>query len=228
MNKYKIIYIDESKDDSDDFLDYIEAQTNSDKFEVNVMFPKATIDEMLESIFNEPIDAVVMDYKLNDLKTHITYNIPYDGVQLAEKILSKKINFPCFVITSYDSDAIRASQDVNLVYIKDILHGSEKKTEAKATLLDKIENQILHYRKKISQSIKEMENLLKKEFLNGDEENRLLELDTFIEKATDAPTALPKNFKENSNLQALHKMIENTDSILTELRGELNGKNSKA
>ena len=218
---YKIIYIDEYKDDIDDFLDYFEAKDTNNNFDIEYLLPESTLDEMYEKIFEKNPDAIISDYMLNEYKNDINYNVPYTGVDLTEKILNFKSGFPCFVLTSYDDQAIKTSQDVNMIYIKDILHGSEEKTNAKANFLDTVENQIIHYKKRVKNAEKELSELIdksNKESLNAYEEARLLELDTFIEKSTSQPSALPEHLKSTKNLDELHKMIENTDKLLADLK----------
>ena len=218
---YKIIYIDEYKDDIDDFLDYFDEKDTNNKFEIQYLLPERTLDEMYGRIFDENPDAIISDFKLNDMKTEITYNVPYTGITLTEKILENKEKFPCFVMTSYDDEAIRESQDVNIVYIKDILHGSEDKVDSEANFLDKVENQIIHYKRRIENSENKLLELIdksNKELLNAKEEARLVELDTFIEKATNQKSSLPEHLKGTKNLDELHRMIDSTDKLLAELK----------
>lgn len=218
---YKILYVDEYQEDIDDFLDYFDEKDNSDKFEVKYLLPEKTLDDMYVRIFEENPDAVISDYMLNEYKSDIQYNVPYTGVDLTEKILENKNKFPCFVLTSYDDDAIKESQDVNIVYIKDILHNSEKKTKAKANFLDTVENQIIHYKTRIKNAQNELLDLIKKskeQSLNAVEEAKLLELDTFIEKSINKKSSLPEHLKGTKNLDELHKMINSTDKLLDELK----------
>lgn len=220
MGGYKVLYIDESQDDIDDFYDYFDAKDTSEKFSVESFFPKPTLDEMIEEILDQKSDAIVVDFKLNDLKSSINYNVPYTGVQLVEKILEIKKDFPCFVITSFDNDAIKASKDVKLVYFKGIMHGDEEKTEAKANFIDKIENQILHYRQAIESAIVEVNQLEEKakmEKLNAVDEARIVELDTFLEATFHQQNMVPRQLKSYDNLEKLHKLIESTDELLKNL-----------
>lgn len=220
MSKYKVLYIDESQDDIDDFLDYLESKDTNNSFSIKSLFPAQTLEEMIEIIFEEKSDAIVVDFKLNDLKSSIKYNVPYNGVELTERILEIKKDFPCFVITSFDNDAIRVSRDVNLVYIKGILHGNEEKTEARATFIDKIENQILHYQQRIDMAKTELHQLEEKSkdyVLDSSEEARKLELDTILEATTNQKNMIPKQLKSFENLVKLHKLIDNTDQLLKSL-----------
>lgn len=217
---YKIVYIDEYQNVINDFLDYFDEKDSGKNFDIKFLLPAEHLDEMIDLIFHENPDAIISDFQLNEYKTDISYNVPYTGVELAEKILEKKHNHPCFILTSFDDDAIKTSQDVNIVYIKDILHGIEGKSHAKANFLDIVENQILHYRKRISDSEDELLELVKKsetQNLNAKDEARLIELDTFIEQSTDKKSALPEHLKGTKNLDALHEMIGKTGELLKKL-----------
>ena len=214
---YKIIFIDECQDDIDDFLDYVEGQ---EKFTVISKFPTKNIDDLVDDIFSQHIDAVVTDFLLNEIKENISYNVPYTGVDLVDKIRARKKDFPCFVITSFDDDAVKESYDVNLVYVKDILHGLEEKSEVKSNFIDRIFTQIEHYKARIKDAGKELEKLIeksRKQSLNAKEEDRLTELDDFLEKAIDKPSNIPARLKKQSTLNDLHKLIENTDELLRQL-----------
>lgn len=218
---YKILFIDEQKEDAENFQDYIERNDSEKKFEVITMLPLADFDEMTDEILSLKIDAIVIDYFLNEYKTEFNYNVPYNGVTLMEEIFNHREDFPCFIMTSFDDNAIKESFDVNLIYIKGIIHGEENQTSAKSTFLERLENQIIHYRKKIKDAENEIVALLEKaeiEKLNAEEENRMLELDDFLEKTIHKPSKIPSQLKENTNLKALHKLINDTDNFLKEIK----------
>ena len=89
--------------------------------------------------------------------------------------------------------------------------------------MERIENQIKHHRNKIDKARKELEGLIEKsqtKQLNAREEERLIELDTFIEKTTNQPSHIPSQLKSKPALDALHKMIINTDKFIEELKKE--------
>jgi hypothetical protein len=227
---YKIVYIDEYQDDIDDFLDYFDEKDSNKDFEIKTLLPVESIEKMIDLIFQESPAAIISDFQLNEYKTTVKCNVPYTGVELSEKIFEEKHGYPCFVLTSYDDNAIRDSQDVNIIYIKDILHGIEDKSNAKANFLDIIKHQIKHYRSRISNAEKELLELIEKsntKDLNAKEEARLLELDGFIEKSTNKKSALPDQLKGTKNLDALHVLIANTDKLLEELKRENAGSSSE-
>ena len=61
--KYKILFIDEEKEQHDDFLDYMEKL--EDHVEVSCQFPKEDLEQMIQLIEDEHPDAIVSDYQLN-------------------------------------------------------------------------------------------------------------------------------------------------------------------
>ncbi len=214
---YKIVFIDEQADDIGDFKDYVDAINSNEKFEVIGEFPQEELDEMLQIIFKHNPDAVVTDFMLNEYKESIKYNVPYNGVQLVQEILSIRQSFPCFVMTSFDDNAIKASDDVNLVYIKDILHGSEKITNAKANFLERIESQIIHYKTKINNAEKELYRLLElrnAEKATIEDEEIIIRLDHFLETSIDKRNAIPEEYKSLSNTKRLAEIISKVDELL--------------
>jgi len=216
MAKYKILFVDEVEIDIRRFQRYVYRKDTEKKFELIVKIPQNTLENFMNEIVDENFDAIITDHKLHEENA----NISFDGIDLVREILSSKIGFPCFVLTSFDDEAVIHGDDVNIVYIKGLMD-RDGENKAHATFLDKIENQIKHYRKRIQNSENELLSLIeksKKTSLNAHEEARLLELDTFIEKSTNQPSSLPKHLKSTKNLNKLHKMINSTDVLLAELR----------
>jgi hypothetical protein len=51
-------------------------------------------------------------------------NISFDGLELVKEILDETPQFPCFILTSFDSEAVTQGEDVNIVYIKGLMNGA--------------------------------------------------------------------------------------------------------
>lgn len=185
---YKLLFIDEELDDIEDFKDYIEEKDLEDLFEVKSIYPLDNLEDMIEEIISIYPDAIVTDFMLNEIKTSIKYNVPYNGTQLVKTFLEIREDFPCFVLTSFDDQAVSESDDVNIVYIKGILHGSEKGTKAKANFVDRVKNQIIHYQIKLEKAETRLIELItksEKDILDAPEKDELLKLDSLIENALD-------------------------------------------
>jgi len=216
MSKYKILYVDEVDSERRRFKTYIYNNDTDKEFTTIAPEIDYELEAFVDTILNENYDAIITDHKLNEENS----NIQFDGIDLVEAILKKRINFPCFILTSFDDEAVRDGEDVNIVYIKGLMESDEEKEGHKAKFIDKIKNQIKHHRKKIDTAKNELEELIKKDYLDALDEARLLELDTYIEKVTNIPSSLPLHLKSMQNLCELHKMIDNTEKLLAELKGK--------
>lgn len=217
MAVYKILLIDEEKDTFDDFKDYLDISSTKDNIEVLALYPLGELEEMIELIFKISPDAIITDFRLNEMKTDIDYNVPYDGVELVEEFLKSRKGFPCFVLTAFDDLAVSASEDVNKVYIKNILHNSKEESKAKAKFLDRVINQIEHYQTKLKNAETELIDLLKlRESGKASiaDENRIIELDNFLESIIDRKSSIPPEFKKLSNDERLNDLLLKVDAIL--------------
>ena len=220
---YKILFIDEEQDDIDSFFDYIEEKDVDGEFEIKSVLPSKSLEEMVEEIISYHPDAIVTDFMLNEIKTLIDYNIPYNGVELVEEILMQREGFPCFVITSFDDEAISKSDDVNLVYIKGILHGTEIESKAKASFLDRVKNQIIHYQTNLVTAENRIIELLQKKeetALNANEEEELIHLDGLIEKALDKRYNIASHIKTESESESLTQLLNKVDELTQNLKNK--------
>ena len=217
MANYRILLIDEEKDTFDDFKDYLDISSTKDSIEVIEMFPLEELSEMIEVIFKINPDAIITDFRLNEMKTDIDYNVPYDGVELVEEFLKFRNSFPCFVLTAFDDLAVNASEDVNKVYIKNILHNNKEESKAKAKFLDRVINQIEHYQNKIKNAESELLELIKLRESGKasiSDENRIIELDSFLENVIDRKSSIPPEYKKLSNDDRLSELLKKVDTLL--------------
>ncbi|MBK8392873.1 MAG: hypothetical protein IPL23_27995 [Saprospiraceae bacterium] len=217
MAVYKILLIDEEKDTFDDFKDYLDIASTKDNIEVIPLYPLGDLEEMIDLIFKINPDAIITDFRLNEMKTDIDYNVPYDGVELVEEFLKSRQGFPCFVLTAFDDLAVSASEDVNKVYIKNILHNNKEESKAKAKFLDRVINQIEHYQTKLKNAETELIDLLnlrESGKASITDENRIIELDTFLESIIDRKSSIPPEFKKLSNDERLSDLLSKVDALL--------------
>lgn len=213
MMDYRILFIDEESTQHDRFKDYFELMCPD--ITPICEFPLSSIGEMLERIDEIHPDAIITDFLLNDIRVDIHYTVKYNGVELIDAIREQREDFPCFVITSFEDDAVNDSEDVNLVYVKDILKPDADK--AKVPFAQRVILQIEKYNSKIGNARKELSALIKKRH-SGEadvyDEERIIELDTFLERSLDAYDSVPKALKELSNLDRLNALINKVDELL--------------
>jgi CheY-like chemotaxis protein len=72
----KILFIDEEKENFDRLLDYLEKTTLTNEIYFDFKLPLPTLNEMIEAILESNPDALVVDYRLNEDKREIKYNVP--------------------------------------------------------------------------------------------------------------------------------------------------------
>lgn len=211
--KYKVMFIDEESTQHEDFEDHFEEYWPEAK--VICVFPSPTLNEMMEEIEQHQPNAIVVDFQLNDKKTDVDYNVCYNGIELLKEIQAQKFDFPCFVLTSYDDDAVADSDDVNFVYIKKNLHFSSD--EGKVSFAQRVKSQIDKYLARIENAKAELSVLLEKRKsgkANVKDEGRIIELDSFLEKTMDATGALPDEMKHLSNMERLNSLIDKVNQLI--------------
>lgn len=218
---YKLLFIDEEKETLEDFEDFVEDFSAKIELKAITQLPLADKEEMIDFIIKLAPDALISDFRLNEMKMDIDYIVPYNGVDLVEKFQSIRNHFPCFVLTALDDEAVNQSDDVNIVYVKNILYKKDEgEGKAKAQFLDRVINQIEHYKKRIENAKNELTELVKireaKE-ANIDIENRIIILDDFLEKSIDARNSIPSEFKTLSNSNRLDNIMDKVDKLLNKL-----------
>lgn len=218
---YKILFIDEEAESIEAFLDYVENTNASDKIEVIIEYPQETKEEMIDSIIKINPDAVITDFMLNEYKETIKYNVPYNGVELVKSFVELREGFPCFVLTSFDDNAIRQSEDVNIVYVKNILHNKEIDKNSKASFLERVIHQINHYKSRINDTEARLLELIKLRSSGEasiEQEQEIIDLDHFLEMSIDKKSSVPLEYKSLSNTQKLEEILSKVDDLLTKVQ----------
>ena len=216
--KYKILFIDEEKRQQDEFADFMD--NYQDKVELYCRYPLSKLEDTMAMIDELHPDAIVSDFKLNDIKEDIKYNVSFDGSELMDAYLDERPGFPCFVLTSFDDEAIYRSHDLNIVYLKRDLHPSK---DDKITFADRIFQKIVSYQTEIAKAqdrLNELIELRRSNLATSNDEQELIELDTFLERSLGKKTQVPAGMKELSNINRLNELIGKADAILANLEGK--------
>lgn len=216
---YKILFIDEEKTTLEDFEEFVDRSALKAEINPITMFPLADLDEMIESIIKISPDAIISDYRLNELKTDIKYTVKYNGVDLVEEFQAIRNHFPCFVLTAKDDEAISSSEDVNIVYVKSILHKAEVEN-SKSPFLARVISQIENYRSRIDNYKNELSKLIeirKDGKADFSIESRIIELDGLIEKSINGKSVIPAEFKTLTNTNKLDNILRKVDQLLKKL-----------
>jgi len=212
--KHSILFIDEDEAERDKFQYYARKY---ERVIVLAIPPPRTIDEIIQLIIQDEIDAVVCDF---DLKDRGTSAVTYYGDEVIEQILEVKPGFPVFVFTSHEPDALEHDKSVHYVYDKELMNEPEK------TFLKKIEIEISKYYTQIDDWKKEFASLrikkLKNKITTKDEE-KLIELDSILEKTINQKTSIASQVKQEQK-EKMKVFIKKTDEILEEIKTKLGKK----
>ncbi|PFC67954.1 hypothetical protein CN266_04600 [Bacillus cereus] len=142
-------------------------------------FDNKTIEELIDVIYEQKFDAIVIDQKLKSTNTEIDY----EGTDIAFEVEQIVHFFPVFILTSYDLDAESAHfTDVNKVYKKEKYIGDEQ-GDFVELINRKIVKQIEHYKNRLLTAEAELLELNKKPKLTNEEKEKLLHLDHLVEKS---------------------------------------------
>ena len=166
-----------------------------------------TTDEMVEQVVAEGLDAVIIDYKLSSQKA-----IDYSGVSVAHEIHSRLYNFPVFILTTYQDDLFEHELfDSYLVFDFERYIGEE---EERLELNSKLIQQIRKYRREIENWKAELGELLPREGESESVDERILELDTRLEKTLNGNAAFSIPIKRGFTSDKIDELISKIDSLI--------------
>ncbi len=204
MAKYKIAYVDESDADTRKFQRF-----SYNYFEVVPIIPNDSIEETCNAILESHVDAIISDFDFSEQLS----TVHYDGTDLVSLFLKKREDFPVFILTSYEDDAISKGEDVNIIYEKKEMDEGEK-------FLDRVKAQIEKYKHKLETEETRLLELIsesKKRKLNATEMEELSELDSKIEKALDKESRIPNILRDDKEASDLAELLKKVDELAKKL-----------
>lgn len=214
MPRPSIAYVDEQPDERDNFFG--DAYDSGLFEEIHLIAPNPDIDVTLAELKELKIEALVTDFNLSAAGP-----LGYSGEELVARFLRIRNEFPCFIRTSWEEDALRTSADVNRVYSKN----ARQDERAGRTLFHRIELQIQHYKKQIDRWRFELDELMAIEPAkrNAAHVEQILELDGKLESSIGDDMGLPKDVKK-SLFDVRDSLLEETELLVTEMKRALDDK----
>ena len=184
------------------------------KYEGVVLSPieiklESTEEEMVHKVYETKPDALIIDYKLSSQQ-----NIAYSGVSLAEAIDAKLHDFPIFILTSFQDDVYsKECFDVYQVFDFERYIGDQNE---RLEINSKIVEQIRKYNRMIFQWKSELAELIPLKGTSVSIDERIMELDTWIENSIDGTSALCLKMKRDLGSNHIQELIAKIDSIINE------------
>ena len=215
--KPSIAYVDESEHERKNF--HLDAYASELFSEIQTLHPDDDLHALISQLVDLRIDALVSDFRLSDAGPKT-----YTGADVVRAFLEVRRDFPCFIRTSFDDDAMISSSDVNLVYSKDV------KDEATAgrDLFRRVALQISNHRERVESWLVEFNTLsaIAPAERTAAHIERLIELDDDLERSFSNDQAIPKSVKRqalerNGLLARQDELMDQTEKLIASIKHTL-------
>ncbi len=203
---YKIGFIDEEELQLTIFKNKFNNDFEIYDFELN---QHLTTDDLVNNIFENHLDAVIIDYRINGY-----FN--FNGEKIVEKLNEINPFFPRIVLTSHPIEALNFVDDANIVNSKTIWNGAYELE----VFIKKLNRGISSYYGRINNSeaeLKSLEEKRKESNLSETEMKRYLELNNFLAKTVGEKKDLVETYYSQKTDKKLESLIEKTQAIFDKL-----------
>lgn len=212
--KYRIAYIDEDKGWINTFYQTFKNDFEILRIEVN---PESSVESILSQLLASDLNAIVTDYLLEE-----NAEVPFNGNKIVEEIKRIKPHFPIVMLTSFPTQAIGHTDDVHIIYNKNILSvENDREKEELDIFKSKIQSNISNYYKKIDDTNFKIEQLVEKRNNDGleiSEEEELTKLYILFDELNPDGKDLPANLIHRDSISKLNEFVSETREILEELK----------
>ncbi|MGB6093746.1 MAG: hypothetical protein WBF83_08295 [Moheibacter sp.] len=212
--KYRIAYIDEDKGWINTFYHTFKNDFDVTRIEVN---SESSVESIFAQLQESQLDAIVTDYLLEE-----NAEVPFNGNKIVEEIKRVRPHFPIVMLTSYPTQAIGHTDDVHIIYSKDILTIENDKDQEELDIFKaKIQSNISNYYRKIEDTNTRIEQLIEKRNNQGldiSEEEELTKLYILFDELNPDGKDLPANLIHRDSISKLNEFVSETKEILEELK----------
>ncbi len=212
--KYRIAYIDEDKGWINTFYQTFKNDFDILRIEVN---PESSVEAILDLLLSSDLNAIVTDYLLEE-----NAEVSFNGNRIVEELKKIKPHFPIVMLTSFPTQAIGHTDDVHIIYNKNILSvENDREKEELEIFKTKIQSNISNYYKKIEDTNIRIEQLVEKRNNQGldiPEEEELTKLYILFDELNPEGKDLPANLIHRDSISKLNEFVNETKEILEELK----------
>lgn len=212
--KHKIAYIDEDKGWINTFYQTFKTDFDITRIEVD---SESSIESILAKLRDSNIEAIVTDYLLEE-----NAEVSFNGNKIVEEIKKIRPHFPLVMLTSFPTQAIGHTDDVHIIYSKDILTVENDMDKEQLDIFKmKIQSNILNYNKKTEDTNIKIEQLVEKRNsvgLDVQEEEKLTKLYILYDELNPDGKDLPANLIHRDSISKLNEFVNETKEILEELK----------
>lgn len=212
--KYKIAYIDEDRSWINIFYHVFKHDFEIIKIHVN---STTSITTILDRLKEDSLHAIVTDYLLVE-----SGEVEFNGNIIVEEVRRARPHFPIVMLTSHASQAISHTDDVHIIYSKDILSADNDRGKEELEIFKaKISSNISNYYRKIEDTNNKIEELVEKRNsvgLEPSEEEDLTKLYILFDELNPDGKSLPTHLIQRDSIYKLDEFLKETKEILEQLK----------
>jgi hypothetical protein len=209
--KYNIAILDEEGKERDKFFNFFENDFNV----IEIPYVES-INDLVDLIKANHIDAIAIDYNLRDHNSKFQENGDFFFKNLVDRI----DNFPAFILTQDSARAKKESKRINPFFVIDKSNINLPEGDKKNDFIREVRTIIDTYKKNIADSITRLKNLEKKRKggkLSGIEESEYLELNNSLAKSISGYSPLPIKYFTKETNEKLDEIISKTDELIKKI-----------
>jgi len=173
-------------------------------FELTV---EENIEDVTKKIIELNLDCVLVDYKLSSYET-----VDYTGVEVVKHLLEVLFDFPVFILTSHEDDLFN-KEIFNAYQVFDFARYIGEKNE-RIELNSKIIEQILKYRNQQDAWKKEIKKLIPVAGRSSEIDERIFELDPYLERSIDGHSRIPDKIKRELSNDKMSQLLFKLDELI--------------
>lgn len=173
-------------------------------FELTV---EESIEDVTKKIIELDLDCVLVDYKLSSYEA-----VDYTGVDLVKHLLEILYDFPVFILTSHEDDLFN-KEVFNAYQVFDFARYIGEDNE-RIELNFKIIEQILKYRNQQDKWKKEIKKLIPVAGSSSEIDERIFELDSYLERSIDGRTRIPDKVKKELSNDKITQLLLKLDKLI--------------
>lgn len=177
------------------------------EFEPYEIKVKNSIQDMINDVFEQKLDCVLVDYKLSSYEI-----VDFTGVEFAKHLEDALYDFPIFILTSYEDDLF-ANEVYNAYQVFDFDRYLSEDSE-RIELNFKIIEQILKDIKQKEQWHNELRRILPLAGTSEEIDSRIIELDTKLEKSINGIYSIPEKIKKDLEASKINELLAKIDELL--------------
>ena len=222
----ELIYIDEQRNEGNKVVRSAVSSGEFSENQVAALEPLNTLDETIEKILEYDCKVLITDYLLAEHNS----GVEFSGTDLIIEFQRRFAEFPCFVTTTFSSDAVNNGLDVNIIFPKSDFLDREDHETSELPFFTRVRNKISSYETRVSDAQELFHNLSQKaeqEQLSASEIEDLIRLDNLIESLYGNEHSIEGHIKEAA-LVPFGELIQKTESLVEKIEAELDSKSQNS